>query len=420
MTIIRYKYICLIFLLFNNAKYVFSQVKIEYSVLDSYVPDLSFGDLKILDERLKTSKLIGAGESTHGTREFSLFRHKLFKYLVIHHGYNTIFLEADFSSCLDINNYINGHDIDLHGAIRAISMWPWMTEEMKQLFIWMREYNSSTEYDQKLRIIGCDLQRINSTIEKIDTLIAKYDRSLIDTTYYQDVPKNDFFSIEQDDLYSKLNGIANNKSRTLKVMRLKEDDEFEYTTLLRHLNQIIEEKVNQKFGSYRDVKMGENILYHLNKDKSIKGLYWAHNWHVCNIYKPKRNQSNSIVTAGGVLKNNLQSGYFIVGQDFIRGSFNVYHPTSKKANQNDLSGYELGDIHLESEEGYFGYEFRNLEGSLFLINFLKVDFKNIKGLLFHGIGADYNRNINRGFIIEEDMFDIMVIIKNTSATNLLH
>ena len=64
--------------------------------------------LKQLDEVFKAKRVIGLGEATHGTSEFTQIRLDLFKYLVENHDYTIFFLEADYSACSRINRYIHG------------------------------------------------------------------------------------------------------------------------------------------------------------------------------------------------------------------------------------------------------------------------------------------------------------------------
>ena len=69
------------------------QTKKEYVEINSIEPNSSNdNDLKSLDSIIGNRKIIGMGESTHGTSEFTTMRHRFFKYLVENHGYNSFFL----------------------------------------------------------------------------------------------------------------------------------------------------------------------------------------------------------------------------------------------------------------------------------------------------------------------------------------
>ena len=70
----------------------FSQNSITRFSLQSYSPTSDLTDLDQLDTIFKTKRLIGIGEATHGTHEFTLMRHRIFKYLAEKHNYNTFFI----------------------------------------------------------------------------------------------------------------------------------------------------------------------------------------------------------------------------------------------------------------------------------------------------------------------------------------
>ena len=102
-------------------------------------PNAEFSDLKQLDSYFEGVKVVGMGESTHGTHEFFTMRHRMFKFLVEHHGFNTFFLEADYVVCKPIDNYIKTGEGDPAKLIDAIALWPWITQEMLDLVEWMKE-----------------------------------------------------------------------------------------------------------------------------------------------------------------------------------------------------------------------------------------------------------------------------------------
>lgn len=83
------------------------------------------------------SKIVGLGESTHGTREFFSFKSELFRQLVANHGFNTLLFEDSIKACRPINDYILGEDIDLMSACG--NLYPvWQTEELKDLVVQLR------------------------------------------------------------------------------------------------------------------------------------------------------------------------------------------------------------------------------------------------------------------------------------------
>lgn len=62
-------------------------------------------------------KVVGLGESTHGTREFSQVKHRLLKFLVREMGFNAYPLEASYAACQPINDYVLYGKGDLETAL---------------------------------------------------------------------------------------------------------------------------------------------------------------------------------------------------------------------------------------------------------------------------------------------------------------
>ena len=401
----------------------FSQNTTNYIPLVTSSPNESFENLKQLDSYFTGKQVIAMGESSHGTHEFFTMRHRIFKYLVLHHGFNTFFLEADYSNCLRVNRYIHGAEDDVKEITSSIGLWPWGTQEIADLISWMREYNK--EHTSKLNFIGCDMQQINTTIKELDRIIINYDPSLIDSTKYIDISQTEFFSLKDKKILADYQLLLENKQSITKQIHFKGDDEFIYRTLLRHLEQIIEERHNTKFTTYRDLKMGENMLYHLAKDKNRKAFFWAHNGHIWDVYFKKKKKNKSYYRAGGVLKHELKDKYFTIAQEFDRGSFNAYYMPDLSKDKSDIANYKLGEVTIEpSIKNSIGEYFRNVKDELLFFSVSDFDKNKLKDLRFHMIGADFrptkkNKHQTTSFYFGIEHFDAMILIKETTATKLL-
>src|ERR1700758_2331296 len=68
-----------------------------------------FADLARLKPVLMNARMVGLGESTHGTSEFQRVKHRLLEFLVKEMGYTGFALEASYSDAQPMNAYV------LHG-----------------------------------------------------------------------------------------------------------------------------------------------------------------------------------------------------------------------------------------------------------------------------------------------------------------
>ncbi len=348
---------CLLLLCFLVSISIYAQPPV-----DDYIPIHSTGltssleDLYFLDPYVKNVRLLGMGESTHGTHEFFTMRSKVFRLLVERYGYTTFFLEADYATCLDIDHYIKSGLGSAKEAVSKIALWPWETWEMVELVEWMRSFNLKNP-KRKLSFIGCDMQKYQATLAKMDSILLAASPAYPIEPY--DAKRSGRMELEK---------VLKHRSEVLTNVDFNPEDRFIYETLLRHLGQIIYDKYAENYFSYRDISMAENIVYHLERNPSSKGFYWAHNLHVFNIYKPHKNKKKAYVRAGGMLRNKLGDSYFIIGQEFDYGSFNAYQIIDRSLDSKDKSNFEFKEITIEeSTPCSFGHYYRNSPDSILFI-----------------------------------------------------
>lgn len=420
------KVLLTVLVLINNTTEVVGQTTINYKPLKSFDPNDNLDDLAALDTFFSKSKIVGMGESTHGTHEFFQNRHRVFRYLVENHGFNVFFLEADYSNCLRVNRYIQGEKDDLRAVVKSIALWPWVTEEMAALIKWMRAYNLTIKSPNKLQFIGCDMQMINSTISEINYLVTSHGSTLIDSSKYIRYTEKEFFELSEDEIIDNYKPVVTRSKDLLTTLQFDNEDRYIYQTLIRQLEQIIEYGIKSKFRYYRDIKMGENILYHLENNSSIKGFYWAHNMHVANYYFPNKKENLGVYRAGGVLKNKLREEYFIIGQDFDQGTFNAYYVPGynhdKKIDLTDIQNFVLGPVQLGLNKNELGYQFKNTPDAILYVT--TSAFGKKENLLYlHDAGSYYipPKKLKHPSITTAgpNSFDIIIIIKNTTETQLI-
>lgn len=363
-----------------------------------------------LDVFIHNAKVLGLGESTHGTHEFSVIRIELFKYLVKHHGFNTFFLEASYSSCLYIDRYIKGSKLDLYSIMVNLKIWPWQTYEMMSLIKWMREFNSKNP-DSKLSFVGVDMRyNYKTTVEEL---------SILNSQISADIVKWDSIPLDKKRKY--INAI---KSKPIHLS--KSEEVFQYSFLLKQLEQFYESELNNRPKYFRDEKMGENILYYLREHETARGVFWAHNGHVKNkrigFLKKK-------VRAGGLLKAKLKDEYLAIGLDFKVGAFNVHRPDSSSAFKIRGIGYSFGILTFNDFSEYALVAKLKVDDSTKF--FLQEEIKKINSgrfMLVNYIGAKYTpkeygkntkANYSRYWYHKINEFDGIIYIPRSSPTHMI-
>lgn len=113
-------------------------------------------------------KVIGVGESTHGTHEFTEGRLSLFKELVAKCGYTTILIEDRFNEIAAINTYIQTGEGDIKYLIQRL--YPvWQTEELLDFINWVRK----SKLGSSIEVVGFDIIQTPKNIEHRDKLMAE-------------------------------------------------------------------------------------------------------------------------------------------------------------------------------------------------------------------------------------------------------
>jgi erythromycin esterase len=409
-----------LFIGFLNIASLFAQNTedtIVYVNLTSINPNADDSDLQQLDNYFENVKVIAMGESTHGTSEFTVMRHRMFKYLVENHKFNTFFLEADYANCLRTNAYIHGNEDDVKAVVSEINMWPWQTTEMVDLVNWMREYNLKNKTNQ-INFIGVDMQQYEETVKQMDNILHKNNMSTTDSIIYQKMLATNFFRVtEKKDL--EVYKTVWKEKKGIDVSQLNKEGGRKYQILTRHLDQIMEDKYSEK--SCRDKKMAANILFHINKDSTIKGMFFAHNGHIVNIVA-KKNKKRQFAWAGGYLKLGLGNQYFSIGQDFDEGSFNAYYPDTNSTRMMEGKKYTLGKVIVgKSRNESIASTFRHLNTPIF------IDYPTLnKFIKINDIGADYDpvrdggsKSVARNQRYGKKGFDAFILIKKSTPTHLL-
>ena len=96
--------------------------------------DIKASTFSFLDEELNDVRILGFGENTHGTSEFTRLAEELLLYLNEKHNFKTLIIETGFGEGLFLNDYIQGRRDDLNDILsNHNSTWRYRTEEFVHL-----------------------------------------------------------------------------------------------------------------------------------------------------------------------------------------------------------------------------------------------------------------------------------------------
>jgi erythromycin esterase len=272
----------------------------------------SFADLAPLAPVVAPARVVGLGESTHGSHEVFQLKHRLLEYLVTQQGFTTLALEVDYGYAEILNEYIQtgaGDSLTVH---QAVGFDIWDTTEFWDMVEWMRAYNQ--QHAAKIRYVGIDMQNPEPNLlrlehfatQRADTVLRRRVRGL--RAYYA--------ALDQASAATKQ-----------RIVRLSDE-------LVLHLQTVAAPAAMQQHGQVlrqragmlqaangimmRDQAMATNVAWLLRQEPAAKVVVWAHNIHI------KRDKRYPLM--GQYLSKQLGPAYVALGFSTGHGTARVLNP----------------------------------------------------------------------------------------------
>jgi len=280
-----------------------------------------------LAKSINNSKLIGIGEDTHGSSEFTEIVEHLVDYLSGNYNSIGVFVEMPEGEAQLLNELIHSERDDYNYIINDVNTsWRYKTKEFKALIDKMTILNSS---GNEVSFYGTEVQIVKESKFIINRYLNTQDSDIqlsgFEYHIWQDIPTN---AIVNDliDVNRVEKELANRK-----VELIKFSSEAKYNNIIEHLNSL-KNFISINLQSYDDVKhdlrdiyMAQNILSKMSSTTHEKYIYWAHNSHV-----GKDQQNGPADVAGRELYKKLKDNYFVLKTDFGNGDFMAYRSDSNE------------------------------------------------------------------------------------------
>ena len=310
--------------------------------LASVQPGADLKDLAPLRAMIGTSRLVGMGEGTHGTREFFLMKHRVFEFLVQQMGFTHFAIEATWPEANDINTYVLTGQGDPASLLSHLYFWTWNTQEVLDLILWMRQWNVSAPAGQRVQFLGFDMSAPGAAMDTVASFIGRVDSAnagFVSSRYACLAPyRNHGLQVGQPTtVYAALSGSerAACHQALAEVFALISADSVAYrgaSSDAAYANALQSARVVQQFEEMaaassstaaasvvRDSCMAENVQWLMQQaGPTAHMMLWAHNGHVDN--RPQ--------TMGGLLRSAFGQDYVNIGLLFGTGTFNAVGPLS--------------------------------------------------------------------------------------------
>ena len=144
-------------------------------------------DLLILDKFIGNAKIVGLGESTHGSSEIYKMKDRISRYLINNKKFNVFSLEANMPESYLMNNYILNNQGNPKEILKGMYFWIWQTQETLKFIEWMKEYNQN--HNSKAYFDGFDLQFQFGALKQIKEIYTKNNLNIEEYKKSGELPK---------------------------------------------------------------------------------------------------------------------------------------------------------------------------------------------------------------------------------------
>jgi erythromycin esterase len=295
-----------------------------------------FSDLQPLKQVLKDVKVVGLGETTHGTSEIFQMKHRLVEFLVTEMGFNRFTMEASFAACQPINDYVLYGKGDRATVLTGQWYVVWDTQEFSEVLDWLRVYNQGVPDEKKVKFHGLDVTRNEIGREAVLDYLGKVapGRFAATATLFEALAREEAkwpMQIDEEtkktliqllpQLQDLTDHLAANKNIFVKDSSLSEfEHALQYTQVMKQFimhNAADLLPPSQAKGMDRSISMAKNLIYLVDQAKpDAKFIIWAHNGH---IQVP--DESIEEPNLGTILRAKYGPEYFAFGSEFYQGSF---------------------------------------------------------------------------------------------------
>lgn len=356
-------------------------------------------DLLILNKLIGNSKIVGLGESTHGSSEIYRMKYRMSEYLIAHKNFNVFSLEANMPESFLMNQYIQEEKGNPKDILKGMYFWLWQTEETLNFVEWLKKYNENN--DSKVFFDGFDMQYATGAIDQIrktyqENQLPEQDINDLETALKENNRGFRTYSQKSQKILSEYLVLIKEKSTSIK----NPDEKLRF---LQNVD-IIRQYIQQNF-IRRDKFMAENVKWLKENHLNSKVMVSAHNYHIAKL-------------------NSDRMGYWInemYGQDFVNFGFAFYEGTYSASIDGKLGTYNSEKAGPKTLE----YKLNSLNIPIFILD-LKAIRKDgnklghwiLDDILFRKTGSGTDKSEFTKTNVANS-FDYLIFINKSTNSKLL-
>jgi erythromycin esterase len=232
----------------------------------------------VADIQARDPRIVGLGESMHGTAEFVPTRGELTFELIRRADVRLLLFEFDAIAGAALDDYVNGADIDVGKAVAGLGFWITDTHEFLRFLAELRAYNAQAQ--DKIRLWGVDVQ--NTTLP-VELLIAHAAELSIDEADQNVLQTLSGRGKGVRDLLPALRSRVNALLARLSAPRGSQKQDVLIALAARSLAIQLDYWTGDMetwYRTRRDLGMASLIGFLLEQTAARRACLWAHDMHV--------------------------------------------------------------------------------------------------------------------------------------------
>ena len=317
--------------------------------ISSLVPVDDDSDLEVIAAAIGSAKFVALSEGFHNCKEMMSLHHRIIRYLVENHGFNTILTESGLPESRLIHEYVQGGDPSVNMWDKGLNKMYGAWKEGRELIEYMRSYN--VKHGNIVQYYGVDIggfyrdwkSPLDKILEYIKTVDEKYYKILSQKLDpYINLLSNkarlnysEHLNLSQkDDLARILNDAVDIFNRNEEAYVCKGNDkEFQWARQSMISMQLAENyyrnydnmkcpETSKYVGlNGREIAMARNSLWVLGQRKDAKVIWIDHVIHTKTKSQLQDGVWGNFTPAGQLLKQALGNDYFSIGMVYKEGKF---------------------------------------------------------------------------------------------------
>lgn len=298
--------------------------RVDESALRDLCTPLSEDGVRRFANSLHSASVVGLGESTHGTREFTELRSRILGELTRNGWLTTIALEASWEEVVHLDDYVRRRKGTGRDAVKSLAYWPWRTEEFLTFVESVRELNDGLPPDRRIEFVGIDYAPPRATVDFMHHYFEELGSPPVDALSQLDSLRRVVNWSEASKLPLEARGrLLRTLTELTQVAEHRKAVSLPIMQGLRITQLIIESLALEE--DFRDRVMAEGVLVLLSRsDKKRHLAIWAHALHIAE------DAIEGAIPMGHYLQQHLSDKYFAIGSMFYEGGFRTYSGLQEK------------------------------------------------------------------------------------------